>query len=191
MDDVKRIHSRFLSKKYNCLFSVGHKVKLSFSKSIIKFDNSMIGCHGVNDKTTILHFVNSKISLNNCQIYKGCIFDAYNSTIEIKDNTWINEKCEFHIRNKLIIGTHCGIGYNCLFMDTDFHHVNNDKKEERGIIIGNNVWIGANCIILKNVILGNNVIVGAGSVVTKSFPDNVLIAGNPARIIKENIGWNS
>jgi len=53
------------------------------------------------------------------------------------------------------------------------------------IVIGDNVWLGANVIILPSVKIGNNVVVGAGSVVTKSFPDNVIIAGNPARILKE------
>ena len=53
------------------------------------------------------------------------------------------------------------------------------------IAIGNNVWIGGGAIILPGVTLGDNVVVGAGSVVTKSFPNNVAIAGNPARIIKE------
>lgn len=53
------------------------------------------------------------------------------------------------------------------------------------IEIGDNCWIGANAILLPGVKLGNHTIVAAGSVVTKSFPDNCLIAGVPARIIKE------
>lgn len=52
------------------------------------------------------------------------------------------------------------------------------------ITIGDNVWIGGGAMILAGVTLGDNVVVGAGSVVTKSFGDNVVIAGNPARIIK-------
>lgn len=52
------------------------------------------------------------------------------------------------------------------------------------IKIGNHCWIGMNAIILPGVVLGNHVIVGAGSVVTKSFPDNVVIAGNPARVVR-------
>jgi acetyltransferase-like isoleucine patch superfamily enzyme len=67
------------------------------------------------------------------------------------------------------------------------HGVNNEfkKLDSKPIIIGKNVWLGANVIILPEVNLGNNVVVGAGAVVTKSFPDNVIIAGNPARVIKE------
>lgn len=51
--------------------------------------------------------------------------------------------------------------------------------------IGNNVDIGCNVVIIGDITIGDNVIVGAGSIVTKSFPSNLVIAGNPAKIIKE------
>ncbi|WP_208559838.1 sugar O-acetyltransferase [Marinilactibacillus kalidii] len=54
----------------------------------------------------------------------------------------------------------------------------------RPITIGDNCWIGSDATIIGGVTLGNNVVVGAGSVVTKSFGDNVVIAGNPAGVIK-------
>ena len=56
------------------------------------------------------------------------------------------------------------------------------------VTLGNNVLIGGGATILPGISLGNNVIVGAGRVVTKSFPNNVVIAGNQARIIKKNRG---
>ena len=54
------------------------------------------------------------------------------------------------------------------------------------IHIDDGCFIGANSIILKGTTLGKNCVVGAGSVVSGKFPDNVIVAGNPARIIKEN-----
>ena len=51
------------------------------------------------------------------------------------------------------------------------------------IDIGNDVFIGAGCIVLPNVKIGNKVIVGAGSIVTKDIPDNCVVVGNPARVI--------
>ena len=67
------------------------------------------------------------------------------------------------------------------------HGVDNEYKDikTKPVIIGNNVWLGTNVSILPEVQLGNNVVVGAGSVVTRSFPDDVIIAGNPAVIIKK------
>ncbi len=53
------------------------------------------------------------------------------------------------------------------------------------IKIGNDVWIGGGSIILPGVTIGNNVVIGAGSVVTKNIEDNVVIAGNPARVIRK------
>ncbi|KAJ2386261.1 hypothetical protein GGI23_006529 [Coemansia sp. RSA 2559] len=54
----------------------------------------------------------------------------------------------------------------------------------RPIRIGNNVWIGGNAVILPGVTIGNNVTVGAGSVVNRDVPNNVVVVGNPARIVK-------
>ena len=52
------------------------------------------------------------------------------------------------------------------------------------VTIGDDVWIGGNCVILPGVTIGNNVIVAAGAVVTKDVPGNCVVAGVPARIVK-------
>ncbi|WP_434640817.1 DapH/DapD/GlmU-related protein [Thermoanaerobacterium thermosaccharolyticum] len=77
-------------------------------------------------------------------------------------------------------------------MDTDFHYVienGNKKINTDDIIIGDHVWIGSNVSILKGVRIENNSIIAANTVVTKDIPQNCLVAGNPAKIVKENISW--
>ena len=88
------------------------------------------------------------------------------------------------------IGSNCAISWDVEIMDTDFHRtVMQDAGVGRsGIVIGDHAWIGAGARILKGVELGSNVVVGAGSVVTKSFEDNAIVAGNPARVIGRKEG---
>ena len=62
---------------------------------------------------------------------------------------------------------------------------NSGLEYGKPITIGDNVWLGGGSIICPGVTLGDNVVVGAGCVVTKSFGNNVVLGGNPARILKE------
>ena len=93
-------------------------------------------------------------------------FDARNG-IEIGENTWI------------------GPGVSIISMNhslQDYHQY----VPSTPVIVGRNCWLGANAILLPGVVLGNHVVVGAGSVVTKSFrDDNIVIAGNPAKVVKK------
>ena len=81
------------------------------------------------------------------------------------------------------------IGPNCQFL-TPLHPLdpterNSGKEYGAPITIGDNFWAGGGVTVLPGVTLGNNVVAGAGAVITKSFGDNVVLAGNPARVIKE------
>jgi maltose O-acetyltransferase len=88
------------------------------------------------------------------------------------------------------IGKNCMISHNVhirtLTYDAQYIHLKpKERKYKTGDIqIGDNVWIGANVFIKNGVTIGNNVIIGAGSVVTKSFSDDLIISGVPAKIIK-------
>ena len=103
--------------------------------------------------------------------------------------------CTIYAVDSISIGARTDIGSGCKIIDNDFHPLplserhpveRLDLVKHRPVITGEGCVIGANSIILKGTTLGKNVVVGAGSVVSGSFPDNVIIAGNPARIIKEN-----
>jgi maltose O-acetyltransferase len=89
----------------------------------------------------------------------------------------------------ITFGDNCMVAPNVqLYTATHpLHPVKRNSGLEMGqpISIGDNVWLGGGAIILPGVTLGDNVVVGAGSVVTKSFPANVVLAGNPASVIQE------
>ena len=111
----------------------------------------------------------------------GNIKVGYMTTPGMMPGIYINGK------NGIIFGDNVYIaaGVKIISANHDFNDYNNYVKEEP-IIIGNNVWIGANAIILPGVRIADGCIIGAGSVVTKSFLEkNCVIAGNPAKIIKK------
>lgn len=115
--------------------------------------------------------------------------------IEISDNCFFNYDSIITGINHIVIGKNF-LGGPRIYI-SDHSHGKIDESElmippgdrslySKGpVIIGDNVWVGAGSCILPNVTIGNNCIIGANSVVTKSFPDNCVIAGNPAKIIKQ------
>lgn len=93
---------------------------------------------------------------------------------------------------RITIGRNVAIGANSTLADTDFHPLNPDYRRQHPqesstapIVIEDDVFIGMNCLILKGVTIGQGTVIGAGSVVTKSVPACVIVAGNPARVIRE------
>ena len=112
----------------------------------------------------------------------------YGYNIFVGENFYANFNCTFLDVSTIEIGDNFMFAPNVqLYTATHpLHPVkrNSGLEYAKPIKIGDNVWLGGGVIVTPGVTLGNNVVVGAGSVVTKSFPDNVVIAGNPARIIK-------
>jgi acetyltransferase-like isoleucine patch superfamily enzyme len=82
------------------------------------------------------------------------------------------------------IGNNVLIGANSSIIDGD-GHFELGKTEPKSVLINDNVWIGANCTILKGVEIGKNSIIGANSLVITSIPENVVALGNPCRVISK------
>jgi acetyltransferase-like isoleucine patch superfamily enzyme len=87
--------------------------------------------------------------------------------------------------SKLQIGENTIFAPNICIQTANHDSFNRDLYHEKDVIIGKNCWIGYGVVILPGVVIGDNVTIGANSVVNKSFTDNVVIAGVPAKIIKE------
>ena len=113
------------------------------------------------------------------------------ASISINENTMINNSATLISEGEGIsIGRNCLIGPNVEIYDTDFHEIDTKKRHThlsttKKVVIKDNVFIGSGVKILKGVTIEENCVIGAGSIVTKSCPPNVIVAGNPARIIKE------
>ena len=119
-----------------------------------------------------------KINGNPRYINYNVKFDSTNnySLIELNDNCVVTGSTLILTHDFSIY--HAAIGCNKITKnDPEF------KITDR-VVIGENAFVGANCILLPGVTIGKNAIVGAGSVVTKDVPDDVIVAGNPARIVK-------
>ena len=108
--------------------------------------------------------------------------------IHIGKSVLINYQCVFLDAAPINIGDNCFIGpmtgLYTVNHPLDPVHRNDGYVYGRPITLGENVWLGGGCTVLSGVTIGNNVVVGAGCVITKDVPDNVIIAGNPARVIR-------
>ncbi|MBQ7764601.1 sugar O-acetyltransferase [bacterium] len=112
----------------------------------------------------------------------------YGYNIEIGENFYSNHNLVILDCAKVKFGDNVFIGPNCGIYTAehplDAETRNKGYEYAKPIIIGNNVWIGGGVNIVAGVKIGNNVVIAAGAVVTKDIPDNCLIGGVPAKIIK-------
>lgn len=126
-----------------------------------------------------------------CTNRRGAIYATDNAVITVGNNVGMSS-ATLWAHKSITIGDYVKIGGNTIIIDTDAHNM--DYKIRRGqytdwgksasIVIKNDAFIGANCIILKGVTIGERVVVAAGSVVVNDVPDDCVVAGNPAKIIR-------
>ena len=111
------------------------------------------------------------------------------AVIEIGEGTRVNG-ATLQARKTITIGKRCLLG-SVLIMDNDFHHADPLRRFLREDIptkpvkIGNNVWLAGRSSVLKGVNIGNNSVVAFAAVVSKDVPENVVVGGNPAIVVKE------
>lgn len=107
--------------------------------------------------------------------------------LEVGNNVFINYGTSIVAASHVRIGNDCLIGTHVMIMDCDFHDVE-DKGWDTGgrpVLIEDGVWLGNRSIILKGVTIGRGAVVAAGAVVTRDVPARTVVAGNPARVVRE------
>lgn len=166
---IRRYHLRYKGVNIgkHCRLFIGFHLRTKFSKVNIKLGEDV-------------HFsTNTTIAITN----KGSLKIGSHVKLDINIELRVND-------GHLIIGNYCRISANTMIITGNYIitkpaiPVGSQGSTPSTIIIGDNVWIGVNTVILKGVTIGQNTIIGAGSIVTKSIPPNSIYAGNPAKEIK-------
>jgi acetyltransferase-like isoleucine patch superfamily enzyme len=106
-------------------------------------------------------------------------------TIRFGDRCFVNVGSTIIAVEEIVVGDDVAFANDVYVMDSDSHGVEGRPHKQAPIHIGDGCWIGARAMILPGVTLGKRVLVAAGAVVTKDVPDDCLVAGNPARIVRE------
>lgn len=123
----------------------------------------------------------------NIYIEPNIRFD-YGYNTYVGENFYANFNCVILDVCEVRIGDNCLLapGVHIYTATHPLHPVERVSGKEFGkpVKIGDNAWIGGNAVINPGVTIGNNVVIASGSVVTKDIPDNVVVGGNPAKIIK-------
>lgn len=105
--------------------------------------------------------------------------------IRMGDRVFVNSGVVLFSAKAVTIGNDVAIANEAYLMDTDSHGVEGRPVKEAEIVIGDGSWIGARAIILPGVTIGRRCLVAAGAVVSRDVPDDTLVAGNPAREIRQ------
>jgi acetyltransferase-like isoleucine patch superfamily enzyme len=110
----------------------------------------------------------------------------FGKNITLGKRIFINAGCKFQDQGGVFVGDDCLMGHNTVLatLNHDLAPSRRADMHPAPIVIGRNVWIGANVTVLPGVTIGDNAVVAAASVVTKDVPENSVVVGAPARVVR-------
>ncbi|MFN8416213.1 MAG: DapH/DapD/GlmU-related protein [Cytophagaceae bacterium] len=172
------------------------KIRILLRIFWFKIEGMEIGSNNIIGKIN-LDWPNKITIGDNCEIENSVVFKItrpfdVNNNIKIGSNCFIGAASQFNINTKLEIHNNVLIASNCLIVDTGHEYeksnlIRNQALTMASITIEEDVWIGANSIILQGVNIGKGSVIGAGSLVNKTIPPYEVWAGTPAKYIKSRI----
>lgn len=197
---VTFIKYNFLSKKVKkkAVISIRNKRNV-----IIQLDkNALLNIKGRLDlgerqmkktrqQTRLLVEKNAKLTVNaRFAVYEGSYIRVIKGGHLILNSGFINENVQITCGDTIEIGAGCVIGRDVVIRSFDGHTIQQYGYQiSAPIKIGEHVWIGQGATILKGVDIGDGAIIAANAIVTKDVPAHCIVAGNPAKVVKENINW--
>jgi len=172
------------------------RVNISNSAKLILNDQFLMGVKQVPSshlETRLLLESGAQMVINgDFQMFANSYIRVIENGHLILNGGFINENVQITCASKIIIGQGCAIGRDVIIRDYDGHNIlEPDFEITKPISIGNHVWIGNRAMILKGVAIGDGAIISAGAIVTKDVPPACIVAGIPARVIKENVKWEN
>lgn len=182
-----KIKSRFQLSFYRMYFP-----KSKFGENIVLHGSPLFRLLGAAEFGGNLIFRNAT-RYNPAGINKKCsIYVAPGARLRIGDFSGFSG-CSIYCARSVDIGKYCNFGVNVFIWDTDFHPLEYEKRRthdvdainSQPVVIGDDVFVGGNSLILKGARIGDRAVIGAGSVVTGNVPNDELWAGNPARFIRK------
>ena len=134
---------------------------------------------------------NSKLVIDGCEsIGPGTRLIILEKGVMQFEGGLINSDSTIVCSKFIKIGSDTVIGCEVEILDSDFHHIDSKNYEiSKPIIIGSHVWVGDRATILKGVTIGSGSVIACGAIVTRDVPENTLVAGVPAKVIRENVHW--
>lgn len=198
---LKTIYYTFLSRNINkierkskiiCLKK--SNFQLAKSSKIILNGTLMFSDNDINGSTRQSNLRMDKDSILEIKkffsIYYGADIILFNGAKLKLGSGFFNSNIKIRCHERIEIGEDVAISHDVTIMDSDAHEgLWEGYEKTKPIKIGNHVWIGTRVTILKGVTIGDNAIIAAGSVVTKDVPNNTIVAGVPAKVIKTDINW--
>lgn len=178
----------------NCIIKIAKNAKFSINSGEVLINPSWTKGRKTKYCSELVLSENSELTIDgNFALYQGAsIYVGKDATLYIKGNSFLNTNTVLNCFSYIEIGKGTMISDDVRIQDSDNHNIvinGVEKESTKPIIIGDRVWIGKNALILKGVSIGNGAVVAAGSVVVKDVPAKTLVAGNPAKVIKENVEW--
>ena len=194
---INRISKSYLILAPQTVFDI-HK-----TASIILKNNLIFGWCNMKSSKIETALCMGKNSQLECGGGKSSNFNmvGYGSYLQVGDgaklkigDSFINREVKIICNKSITIGDDCIIAMGTVIRDNDGgnHQILAPGYENaKPITIGNHVWLGENVMILKGVTIGEGAIVAASSLVIKDVPPHTLVAGSPAKVIKDNVSWKA